>query len=130
MPEVPKEELAENFYDASSSPTSFELKFIECTHIITVPLRVYPDPHAPKPRPAAPARYDSRDFFSRPVRVPGICPTCHKAKPAAKSTPKPVARAASAGAAETCASDSAASAVASTAPVATAGGEPEPTPPP
>jgi hypothetical protein len=73
------EERDESVYDASSAPSSFELKFIECAHVVTVPLRVYPDPHAPKPRPAAPARYDSRDFFSRPVPVPGRCPACHQA---------------------------------------------------
>jgi hypothetical protein len=130
MPEVPEEELRENSYDANSAPTSFELKFIECTHIITVPLRVYPDPHAPKPRPAAPARYDSRDFFSRPVPVPGRCPACHKAKPAAKAAPKSAARAAAAGAAATSASDSAASAVAASVTATTAVEESESTPPP
>lgn len=83
----------ENVYDASAAPSSFELKFIECAHVITVPLRVHPDPHAPKPRPAAPARYDSRDFFSRPVPVPGRCPACHKAS----AVTKPAAKAAAAG---------------------------------
>jgi hypothetical protein len=111
----------ENVYDASAAPSSFELKFIECTHVITVPLRVHPDPHAPKPRPAAPARYDSRDFFSRPVPVPGRCPACHKAS----TVTKPCAKAAAAGAAAV-----GPSAPAATGSVARAVEEPEPTPPP
>ena len=119
----------ENAYDAGSEPTSFELKFIECAHVVTVPLRVYPDPHAPKPRPAAPARYDTRDFFSRPVRVPGVCPACCNAtkavtKPAAK------AKAATAGAIATSSSASVVSAAAAPASIAIPVDEAEPTPPP
>jgi hypothetical protein len=127
------EEFTENVYDdAGSAPTSFELKFIECTHIITVPLRVHPDPHAPKPRPAAPARYDTRDFFSRPVPVPGLCPSCHRAKPAPTPAKKPVAKAAAAGASARTMSTSTpfASVSAATVSVATAADESESTPPP
>ena len=117
----------ENAYDAGSEPTSFELKFIECAHVVTVPLRVYPDPHAPKPRPAAPARYDTRDFFSRPVRVPGVCPACCNAT---KAVTKPAAKAATAGAIATSSSASVVSAAAAPASIAIPVDEAEPTPPP
>ncbi len=121
----------ENIYDANSAPTSFELKFIECTHVITVPLRVYPDPHAPKPRPAAPARYDTRDFFSRPVPVPGRCPACCKASAVTKTAAKAAAVAACAStvAVKSVAAGASAdgAAVGSTVAIAT---EDEPSPPP
>jgi hypothetical protein len=125
------EEFTENVDDASSAPSSFELKFIECAHIITVPLRVHPDPHAPKPHPAAPARYDTRDFFSRPVRVPGVCPTCHRAKPATPPpAKKPAAKAAAASATAASALAPFASVAVAEVSVATVADETESTPPP
>ncbi|HEY0702119.1 MAG TPA: hypothetical protein VGD60_05070 [Candidatus Acidoferrales bacterium] len=69
--------------DTREAPTTFDLKFIECAHIIKIPLRVHPDPHAPRAPKTPQAQRSANEFLSRPVPVPGVCPTCYNTKPAA-----------------------------------------------